>query len=359
VKNPEEAVAGLEAAIEAHDLRGLEAAYQDLASLPKERLAEGSAWIGPQLAEVLGRMPAWHAGVYAVLVGAMVEWNADAAACAPPILSGLERSLTRATEFVRLWRERFGDEQDMPNPQDMPDGKVQERLGPDYSTVWDGPYFGWHTLGMWERASVAVLADPSVRRALPNRAGLLDLAERLEPEYGDLQCVVRALLLLDDEPLLVIDRASGAAFRLRMSGIADNYQLHTLLTGVLVGGGHLPGQAPSPEAVANSSTAVLDLHRLEDLPHFTECFNFAEPSGRWIWGATTPSRIPVVGGIRQLVLDPPIFRHSFRALRFLPRVTASLELEAVLDPAEAAPYLAGIRPLMSRDEAGRLAADGY
>lgn len=352
-------MAAVEAAIEARDGARLEAAYRDLVSAPESALAASSPRTGPRLAGLLSRMPAWHAAVYAVVVGALVEWDADAVACAPPILSGLQRSLTRANEFVRLWREHFGDDEDLPNPSEMPDGEVQKRLGPDYGAVWNAPYFGWHTLHMWEKASVAVLADPRVRRTLPNRAELLEAAEHLEPEFGDLQCVVRALLLLDDEPLLVMDRASGKAFRMRMSGIADNYQLQTLLAGSLIGGGHLPGQAPSPEAVANSSTAVIDLTRLDDLPHFTECFNFAEPSGRWIWGATTPSRIPVVDGIRQLVLDPPIYRHVYRALRFLPRVPAGLELEAVLDPAAAAPYFAGIRPLMSREEAGRLAADGY
>ena len=358
-KTPDEAVAAVEAAIAERSGSLLEAAYGDLASISKSELAASSARIGPRLAGLLGRMPMWHASVYAVLVGALVEWNADAVDCAPAILGGLERSLTRAVEFVGLWRERFGEEEDLPNPTGMPDGRVQERLGPDYATVWNNPYFGWHTVDKWERASVAVLADPRVRRNLANRAELVELAESLEPEYGDLQCAIRALLLIDDEPLLVMDRASGKAFRMRMSGIAGNYQLQTLLAGILVGGGHLPGQAPSPEAIANSSSGVIDMSRLSELPHATECFNLAEPSGRWIWSATTPSRIPVIDGVRQLVLDPPIYRHVYKAVRFLPRVPGILELEAVLDPAEAAPYFAGIQPLMSTDEASRLAADGY
>jgi hypothetical protein len=358
-KTPEEAVAAVEAAVAARSGPLVEAAYRDLVSIPKKDLAENSARIGPRLAGLLSQMPPWYASVYAVVVGAMVEWEADAAECAPPILSGLGLSLKRATEFARLWRKRFGEEEDLPNPTAMPDGQVQDRLGPDFATVWHGPYFGWHTVDKWERASVAVLANPRVRRTLANRSELVELAERLEPEYGDLQCVLRALLLIDDEPLLVMDRASGKAFRMRMSGIAGNYQLQTLLAGILVGGGHLPGQAPSPEAVASSSTAAIDMNRLDELPHAAECFNFAEPSGRWIWSETTPSRIPVVDGIRQLVLDPPVYRHWYTAVRFLPRVPGVLELEAVLDPAEAAPYFANLQPLMSTDEASRLAADGY
>lgn len=328
-KTPEEAVADVAAAIAERNGSLLEAAYRDLASIPKSDLAASSARIGPRLAGLLGQMPAWHASIYAVMVGALVEWEADAVACAPAILRGLEQSLTRAIEFARLWRERYGEQEDPPNPTGMPDGQVQERLGPDYGAVWNDPYFGWHTVDKWERASVAVLADPRVRRDLANRAELVELGERLEPEYGDLQCVLRALLLIDDEPLLVMDRASGKAFRMRMSGIAGNYQLQTLLAGILVGGGHLPGQSPSPEAIAISGTAVIDMNRLGDLPLATECFNFAEPSGRWIWSETTPSRIPVIDGLRQLVLDPPVYRHVYKAVRFLPRVPGILELEVL------------------------------
>ncbi|WP_281397740.1 hypothetical protein [Actinomadura alba] len=36
-----------------------------------------------------------------------------------------------------------------------------------------------------------------------------------------------------------------------------------------------------------------------------------------------------------------------------------LELEAILEPDEAAPYFAHVQELMSWQEAGRLAADGY
>jgi hypothetical protein len=353
------AVDAVEAAVATTKLRPLEAAYQDLASAPRSALAEHSAEIGPRLAGLLHEMPPWHSAVYAVLVGALVEWNADAAACAPPILSGLRESLERAVEFSRLWRERYGDEEDPPSPAGMPSGQMQNALGHEYATVWHAPYFGWLTVRRWESAAVAVLADPRVRRTLANRRELVEWTERLEPVYGDLRCVQRALLLLDDEPLLVLVRASRRGFRMRMSGITCNYQLQTLMAGVLIGGGHVPGEAPGAEAIAMSRDARVDVENLDALPDALECFNFAEPSGRWIWSATTPSRIPVVDGIRQVVLDPPVFRHFYRAVRLLPRVPGRLELEQVLEPDEAAPHFARVQQLMSMEEASRLAADGY
>lgn len=359
------AVESFDAAIAERSVSQLEAAYQTLASLPRDTLAEHSRELGPHLAEQLGEMPQWHAAVYCVFVGALVEWNADAVTCARPILSGLRTSMEQALEFTELWCEQYGEEQELPNPSGMPSPEQQEAFGADYAQVWHAPYFGWLTVHRWESAAVAVLADPRVRAALDapdelaDRDTLVELTRRLEPHIGDLQCAQRALLLLDDEPLLVLDRSSGRAFRMRMSGIADNYQLQTLLAGALIGGGHLPGDAPSAEAVALSATAPIDMDRLDELPTAVECFNFCEPSGRWIWSATTPDRIPVVDGVRRLVLDPPVLQHHYQAVRFLPRVPGNLTLEAALEPAEAAPYFTDLGALMSWQEAGRLAADGY
>lgn len=96
--------------------------------------------------------------------------------------NGSQHNLTRATELVRLWWGRYGDEEDPPNPAAMPEEQAQK--------------------------------------------------------------------------------------------------LQTLLAGILVGGGYLPGQAPSAEAAANSSTAVIDMSRLSELPQAAECFNVAEPFRR-------------------------------------------------------------------------------
>ncbi|WP_069467121.1 hypothetical protein, partial [Actinacidiphila rubida] len=336
---------------------------------PKATLDAHSPALGPHLAARLDRMPGWYAAFYAVLVGALVEWRADALACAPAVLRGTHRAFGNAVAFAEMWRGGFGPDADLPDPEETPGEELLARLEATLGDRWVTPLFeGWLTVHRWEKASVAVLADVRVRRALGSPDGLdgvgagLDelvrLADRLEPDFGDLRCIRRALLLWEDEPLLVLDRASGTAFRLRVSGVSGIYQLQTLLAGVLIGGGHLPGDPPSAEAVAISLDAPIPLGRPDDLPTAVECFNFAEPSGRWITGDLSPDRIPVVGGVRRLVLDPPVRRHHYRAVRFLPRVSARVDLEAVLSPRDAAPYFAGVGPLMTREEDLRAAARG-
>ncbi|MGV9312876.1 hypothetical protein ACWDR0_11855 [Streptomyces sp. NPDC003691] len=359
------AVEAFDAAIAEHDIAGLQAAHRSLTLLPKDTLARNSPELGPHLARHLEDLPQWHSAAFGVFVGALVEWEADAVDCARPVLGCLRHAMEQALEFSALWAEHYGAESEPPDPSGPPSPEQQKAFGPDYGEVWHTPYFGWLTVHHWEKAAVAVLADPRVRAdlsgpdGLADRDALVELARRLEPQIGDLQCVLRALLLLDDEPLLVLDRSSGRAFRMRMSGISGNYQLQTLMADVLIGGGHLPGEAPGAEAVALSSTAPVDVCRLDEAPGVLESFNFAEPSGRWIWSATAPDLIPVVDGVRTLVLDPPVFRHHYKAVRFLPRVPGSLVLEKVLEPADAAPFFTGVRELMSWQEASALAADGY
>jgi hypothetical protein len=351
VSSLDETVDAVEAAIAARDVSRLEAGYQALASASRDEFAARSPELGPRLAGLLESMPSWHASIFAMAVGALVEWNADATACAPPILDGLRSSLARAAEFARLWHDRFGDEElPEPDPHVGPSNDVQDRLEPDYETVWHEPYVAWNAVNRWELAAVAVLADPRVRRGLADRAELLALIDRLEPDHGPLMCVQRALLLLDDEPLLVLDRASGRGFRMRMSGVADNFQLQTMMAGVLIGGGHLPGEAPSPETLALCTADRIDVDAARALPPTSRAFNFVTPSGHWIWSEGVPADIPVVDGVRRLVLDPPPYQHNFGAGRFFPRIPGRLDLEAVLDPADAAPYFVDVQKALSVTE---------
>lgn len=71
----------------------------------------------------------------------------------------------------------------------MPGPEVRERLEPE----WHELYLIWHTVDKWEMASVAVLADARVRSAVTNRAELLALIDQIEPDFGSLAFVRRAL----------------------------------------------------------------------------------------------------------------------------------------------------------------------
>ncbi|MFE5677948.1 hypothetical protein ACFQ7B_04630 [Streptomyces erythrochromogenes] len=100
-----------DAAIAEHSISRLAATYASLATLAKETPAEHSRELGPQLAAQLSEMPRWHAAVYSGFVGALVERNADAVACARPLRAGLRAGMEQALEFARLREEHYGEEE--------------------------------------------------------------------------------------------------------------------------------------------------------------------------------------------------------------------------------------------------------
>lgn len=79
---------------------------------------------------------------------------------------------------------------------------------------------------------------------------------QLADEYPGLAPFLVGLLrALDDEKLAVLHRESGPGFWVAASGVADNFQLHTLLAGVLLapgkdGAGYLPGPRPTAAMIA-------------------------------------------------------------------------------------------------------------
>ncbi|MQY12993.1 hypothetical protein SRB5_31330 [Streptomyces sp. RB5] len=294
--------------------------------------AEESAAAGPRLAALIPDVPPGPVAHLAVFVGACVERGADPVACAGPVMEGLRQTLRGAVDFAGRW----GD--DLPDPQSVDlDDAVVERLGGGEAI---GAALAWWTLEPWEMAAVAMLSHGSVRRTLTGRDELVALANRIaEATDGELKCLRYSLLVLDDEPLVVLHRPSGTGYRLRMSGIGDNFQLHTLLAHALIGPGRLAGEPPSPQAVAACLTGDMSE---DERVNTVGAFNLVSPDGEWIWNEGTPSDIPLVDGVRLLVLDPPPYQRGWPAGRFFPNMAAELTLEGALSAEESRTLLAGV-----------------
>lgn len=323
-----DAVADFESAVLARDSEASEQAFDRLQQTFQGADDAGLATAAPRLAALLPHVPPGPRAIVAVVIGACVERGADAMACAPAVLAALAETLLGAEEFVERWATTGGGE--LPDPeQGDPDDEVFTRVGPEAAQAW------W-TLPQWEMAAVAVLNQRAVRVALTGRDRLVGLARRVaEATDGGLKYLVYALLVLDDEPLIVLHRPSGTGYRMRMTGLGDNFQLHTLLAAELVGGGHVPGQAPTAEAVAVCRDAPGQVHTVGS-------FNLAAPDGTWIWNEGTPADIPFVDGVRLLVLDPPPYERSWPAGRFFPGMPGELALEQVMSAAEARDWLAKV-----------------
>lgn len=327
-----EAVTGFETAVRAQDPDGAERTFQQLHHSLGDAGPHEVAQAAPRLAALLPEVPPGPRGIVAVIVGACVERGADPLPCAPPLFAELAETLAAVGEFCERWAETGGGE--FPDPQDgEPDPALFDRAGAEETLAW-------FSLPQWEMASLALLNHPRVRTALDGslRARLLRALHAVRETTGhDMKCLVYALLVLDDEPLVVLHRPTGTGYAMRMSGIGDNFQLHTLLADVLVGGGHVPGRAPSAQEAAVCRDAPGQVLT-------TGSFNLVTPGGEWVWNEGTPSDIPVVDGVRLLVLDPPPYERSWPAGRFFPGMRADLVLERVLDAAETRHWLGRCAP---------------
>ncbi|MCX4677710.1 hypothetical protein OG413_20775 [Streptomyces sp. NBC_01433] len=334
----ESAVADFEAALAAQDTKRSAKAFARLqetfGQAREAELLDG----GPRLAAVLGEVPPGPRAVVAVLAGACVERGADAERCAPGVLAGLRTALADAGRFAEAWASTGGG--DFPDPDGgEPGEEMVERTGFEAAV-------GWWTLPQWEMAAVAMLNHPAVRRGPVERDELLRLLDVVEKASGRrFTCLSYALLVQDDEPLIALHRETGTGYALRLSGIGDTFQLHTLLADALIGGGHLPGRAPSAQeaAVCRDTPGQVDT---------VGSFDLAAPDGSRLRNEGTPADIPVVDGARLLVLAGPSYERSWPAGRFFPGMRGDAVLERVLDPQETARWFAHVSPADADADAG-------
>ena len=291
----------------------------------------------PILADVLGSVPAGLDALVAVVIGGCVEYGADPASCAEPILFRAQLAVEQAVEFCHRWP--VDERGDYPEPvgEEAP-SRLYAALGGLEDPSTRAAVLGWWSIPTWTPAVAAVLGNKEIRKVVLPRPEFLEIARQVLEFSGAAKFLARALAVLDDEDLVVVHRASREGFEFTMSGIADNFQLHTLLAERLVTPGHLPGEPPSPEAVAAC------LGRSPEAPREYDgrsAFSLVTADGTRIWHEGAPIDIPVVGGARLLVLDPPSAEESWSAARAFAAMPAELVLDRRLSEA-------GVRHWMSR-----------
>lgn len=337
------AVSELEQAVAARDggrtEGGFAAAMQALQSATDaERVLAG-----PRLAALLPAFPpTGPRPMLATAAGFCVERGADPVACAEPILGSVHQDLRDALEFARRWTAAGGGEAELPEPDaKIIDDALAARLGVErYEALRLS--LAWCAVEQWQAPALAVLCrSAEVRRRYA--AAILPACRDLAAlQHHDLKCLAYALAVLDDEPLVVLHRPTGTGFEVRIGGVGDNFQLHTLLAHVLVGGGHVPGAKPSAESVRLATDPEPARGRSEAVA--TGTFELLAPDGTRIWNEGLPDDIPVVEGRRLLVLDEPTYQRSWNADRFFPHLPGVAELTRVLPEGETRAWFARTSP---------------
>jgi hypothetical protein len=170
----------------------------------------------------------------------------------------------------------------------------------------------------------------------PERAGVVNPV-RGRPDH-DLVCGRH------DVVDLVGDAESFGDVGLTMSGIGDNYQLHTLLASRLIGDparGLLPGEPPPPSWVAAATTAP-PRRPLGD-PILSR-FRLFDGTGARIYPEGVPADIALTGGVRVIVLHPAREPFGWMTGRTYAQMIPELTLNEILSPAQARTWHAQITP---------------
>ncbi len=207
----------------------------------------------------------------------------------------------------------------------------------------------FEALSPFSMAAVAMLSRSiEARKASRSRRALRAALDELGGQYGHAGLLWVMMQVLDDEPIVVLHPGEGKGFRVRISGLADNFQIHTLLADALIGqfpGRWLRGARPARAEVA----AARDGAVREGGPGAHGAFNLwtsrglkadgtlRDPmsgSSHWIWNEGVPADIPPFEGERVVLLGPPPYPRSWTAGRRFPSMVGDLRVERVLTRGE-------------------------
>ena len=197
--------------------------------------------------------------------------------------------------------------------------------GPEFDERW----FEVIDLCSHDRAALAALAD------------LQPHAAALEDEHEGAGWVAQMLRVLQEAPFVAFHFDERVGIAGRMSGIADNFQLHTLLMEVFpsarAGLLRRPRRRVSEAVAANARgegpqaldelvTGAWNLYTHEAvidgrLPDSSDRSMWST----WIWNEGVPADIPELDGHRVIVLGPPPYSRSWPASRVFGRMPATLD----------------------------------
>jgi hypothetical protein len=319
------------------------AIVQRVPTASEAELTDGVARFVPALAHVrLG-----HGGILAQLTAGLIESGADPTPVLGVLSERVAEGLERAARFIPV-AERLGDDVAEPtNEAEMLMLREQVRAAAPAAglSVEDAAFASeaWFTISHWIPSLLLPLQQKRGRRALPGRERLTAATAAVVEHVEGAHWLLGLLLVLDDEQLLVVHRATGRAYDVTISGVGDNFQLHTLLAATLIGDparGLIPGTPPAPQHVA----AATDGEDLQPAGGIRGHFNLVDADGAWIWNEGRPIDIPQFNGRRVVVIDPPPYMRTWDTGRLYPLMSPEIRLDRILPDAEAADWTAKVAP---------------
>lgn len=220
----------------------------------------------------------------------------------------------------------------------------------------------WQVRDLWVSPLIAHLTrSAELRRRANAHSAFREVVEQ-NADSGD--WLRMALRVLDDTELLVLHPETDQGYRLKMSGVEGNFQLHLLLADLLIAHPNqanqtegLPGAPPSsaiadavwgrrgPQFAEETAQGVWNLYDWRAAAHWEE---IAANGGTkhldcWVWGEGIPDDIPEFEGRRVLLLGDPDSQRYFDAGRSFEGLRPSLTIEETLSAAAVQSWMERLR----------------
>ncbi|MEU9873625.1 hypothetical protein AB0C87_37885 [Actinomadura sp. NPDC048021] len=281
----------------------------------------------PRLAEGIAEAPPNLGGWLAIVSGAWVENGADPDPVGAPLVHRISEVTAAALAFANAWDQAAGGKPPPDMQEEQPSQQVFDTVAPHLGDGAVTAMMSWFALPQFAMAGCTVLQmGPAVRAGIADRDFCAFAAGQAAQYLGQMEHYQALLRVLDGERLLVLDRASRKGWTVTIGGLGDNFQLHVLLAGALIGRpGGLTGDRPAPEIIA----CFLNADTPPGRPIISSPWNLVDAHGEPIWNEGVPADIPVVNGTRVVVIDPPSYERTFPAGRRFPLMPGTLRMEGM------------------------------
>jgi hypothetical protein len=349
----------IERARELLDLAGDRHADRHLVHGTMQAFADGvrdasAGEVGEALA-VLGQAFALeHSPVQALVLtaaGAVVERGADAAPLVAPAIDFLRRATPLALTFHRTCAPQVASDADDPHEAFRRVAAQERATSPPAAAAWDA-------LDDLYPPLIAILAASPAARA-QGRALAADMAE-MRQDHAGASWLWPMLMVLDKEPLLVIEPETGLGVVGTMSDISSNFELHVLLMDVFPQAGTV-GSLRALATLVGLRKRRRVSQRARDIVRGVVADQGGEPvigqwnlhawtalqaTGRlsqgheeqatahWIWNEGVPADIPEFEGHRVVLLGPPSYERNFDAQRRFAGLRPDIEVQRMLSADE-------------------------
>lgn len=341
------------------DLRDVQGALQQILQRAANAAREELDLALERMEELVSQMPLLPAALVAVGCGALIENGGSTQMIGPAIFQRTYDALQLATTFVTACQH---EARKQPGASDPEDGETcVEEYGQQVSAELPTEAQGWSALELiCPAASAVLMRDARMRGGMRAYKPFMSALQVFPSQNSFIESLRKLVQVLENEELVILHPTLKRGYRVCISGVSDNFQLHTLLADALIGDpaqGWLPGERPDPIVVAAAKDGPCPRTREEnrDFPTARGAFNLwnwrglqadgSLPTGTdqtdyWIWNEGVPADIESFEGTRVVLLGPQPYIRTWSAGRYFPALAGRLELLEVLSDGRASDWLA-------------------